>query len=73
MTQIKMTEHEYEFMTGRWKGVKGAAFNAVYDFCCEFGWVMGMSDHDEPIPTQKGLEAIKAYQANENYKRIDVI
>lgn len=73
MTQIKMTDHEYKFMTGKWDGVKGAAFNAVYEFCREFGWVMGMSDHDEPIPTTKGLEAIKAYQANENYKRVDVI
>lgn len=68
-----MTEYEYEFMTGRWKGVKGAAWNAVYEFCRKSGWLMGLSDHDEPIPTQKGADAVKAYQANENYKRIDVI
>ena len=68
-----MTKHEYEFMTGRWQGPKGAAYNQVYEFCKAFGWFMGLSDHGEPIPTAKGTEAIRAYQANENYMRIDVI
>lgn len=68
-----MTKHEYEFMTGRWQGPKGAAYNQDYEFCKEFGWLMGLSDHGEPIPTTKGTAAIRAYQANENYMRIDVI
>lgn len=53
-----MTKHEYEFMTGRWQGPKGAAYNQVYEFCKESGWLMGLSDHGEPIPTAKGTEAI---------------
>ena len=68
-----MTRHEYEFMTGTWEGPKGAAFNQVYEFCRAIGWIMSMSDHDEPIPTKKGTAAIREYQTNENYKRIDVI
>lgn len=62
MKTIIMLPHEYEFMTGTWKGPKGAGWNAVYELCKEFGWIMGMSDHDEPIPTEKGIEAIKEYK-----------
>lgn len=41
-------------------GQKGAAYNAVSEFCQELGY-----GHPGKI-TQKGYEAIKAYQANEN-------
>ena len=68
-----MTRHEYEFLTGNWQGVAGAAYNQVYEFCKEFGWMKGFDGNGKPILTQKGLDAIKAYQANENYMRIDVI
>ena len=66
MKTIIMTPFEYQFMTGRWEGPKGAAWNAVYKFCKEFGWIMGMSDHDEPIPTERGTAAIKAYKEMNN-------
>lgn len=56
-----MNAYEYEFMTGRWKGPRGAAYNTVYEFCKNSGWIMGWSDHDEPIPTQAGSEAIERY------------
>jgi hypothetical protein len=68
-----MAKHEHEFMTGQGQGPKGAAYNQVYEFCKEFGWFMGLSDHGEPILTTKGTEAVRAYQANENNSRIDVI
>lgn len=57
-----MNEYEYEFMTGRWAGPKGAAYNVVYEFCKSRGWIMGWSDHDEPIPSSSGTAAIQAYK-----------
>lgn len=68
-----MTKQEYEFLTGRWEGVEGAAYNQVYSFCRRMGWFVGLSDHDEPIPTQKGVDAMKEYQASDNWKKVDVI
>lgn len=68
-----MTEYEYDFLTGSWTGTKGAAYNQVYEFCKEFGWLKGFYKNGTPQLTNKGMAAIKAYQANENYKRIDVI
>lgn len=65
---MKMNKFEYEFLTGKWEDVKGAAYNATYDFCQEFGWIMGWSDHDEPIPTAKGIAAMEEYK-----KSIDVV
>jgi hypothetical protein len=68
-----MTQHEYEFLTDSWTGLKGAAYNQVYEFCKEFGWLEGFYPDGATRLTQAGMNAIKAYQANENYKRIDVI
>lgn len=70
---MAMTEHEYDFLTNNWQGVKGAAYNQVYEFCKEFGWLKGFYSNGTPELTHKGMDAIKAYQANENYKRIDCI
>ena len=67
-----MTRHEYEFMTGKWSGPQGAAYNQVYAFCKRMKWFMGLSDHGEPIPTEKGLQAILGYKEND-WKKIDVI
>jgi hypothetical protein len=69
---MKMSKFEYDFLTDAWISPRGAAYNQVYEFCQEFGWVSGF-DNRRPVLTQKGLEAVKAYQANENYNRIDVI
>ena len=57
-----MNLYEYEFMTGRWSGPKGAAYNQVYEYCKEQGWIMGWSDHDEPIPTERGTQAMKNFK-----------
>jgi len=67
-----MTEHEYEFLTDSWVGPKGAAYNQVYEFCKEFGWLKGFYNN-KPLLSRKGTEAVKAYQANENYKQIEAI
>lgn len=69
---MMMTEQEYRFLTNQLDWGPGAGRNAVYDFCQEFGWLAGMTLTGDCILTKKGLEAVKAYQA-ENYKRIDVI
>ncbi len=68
-----MTPHEYDFLTGSWTGPKGAAYHQVYEFCKVFGWLKGFYKNGTPELTQKGMAAIKEYQANENYKRVDVI
>ena len=68
-----MNKYEYEFITGQWSGPKGAAYNQVYEFCKEFGWLKSFSVAGEPVPTDKGIQAIKAYQQKQNYLRVDVI
>ena len=69
-----MTSHEYEFLTGSWTGPKGAAYNQVAEFCKEFGWYKGFyANGTTPILTHKGMDAIKAYQASENWKKVDVM
>ena len=53
----KMNRFDYEFLTGTWDGVKGAAYNQTYEFCKEFGWC-----NQAGLPTPKGLEAVKEYE-----------
>lgn len=36
---VQMTQYEYEVLTNTWDGPKGAAYNAAFDFCQEFGWL----------------------------------
>lgn len=57
-----MNEFDYQFMIGKWEGPPGAALWQTYEYCRNKGWFMGLSDHGEPIPTQKGTEAIEAYK-----------
>jgi hypothetical protein len=52
-----MTEHEYRFLTDTWDGVKGAAYNACYEFCRDFGWC-----DTEGRPTSAGHAAIQLYE-----------
>lgn len=68
-----MTKHEYDFCTSNWEGPKGAAYNQVFEFCRSFGWVAGFDQKGRTILTNKGIKAVRAYQAEENYKKIDVI
>ena len=57
-----MTEQEYQFMSGKWEGPRGAAYNAVYGFCRSFRWILGLDREGVPILTQKGMEALKEYE-----------
>lgn len=67
-----MTDQEYRFLTNKWDWGPGAARNAVYEFCKEFGWLAGMTLMGDAILTKHGQEAVKAYEAEQN-NRIDVI
>ena len=59
---IKMNDFEYEFLTGNWEGPKGAAYNAVYEFCTEFRWMDGFNMDGNPSITEKGMKAIEEYK-----------
>lgn len=68
-----MNQHDYDFLTGQWTGPKGAAYNETFEFCRQFGWCVGFDTEGGVVLTKHGVKAIKAFQAEENYKRIDVI
>jgi hypothetical protein len=68
-----INEHEYKFLSQQWDGPIGAAYNQVFEFCRQYGLTVGFDHKGRPILTPKGIAAIKAYQAEDNYKRIDVI
>lgn len=68
-----MTQHEYDFLTGKWEGPKGAAFNQVFEFARSFGWCAGLDTRGTPILTGKGIKAIKAYQVEDSYKKTEAI
>lgn len=57
---IVMTEFEYEFLTRTWVGPKRAAYNAVYEFCKEVGWLK--QKMDDWYVTPLGKEKIKEYE-----------
>ena len=60
MTQtlpFEMTEYDIDFLTDTWKGVKGAAYNTVYEDLKEAGLVTS-----EGKPTPKGYKAIQEYE-----------
>lgn len=52
-----LNKFDYEFLQGIWSGVKGAAYNATYEFCKE----AGRCDAQGNL-TVKGSEAIKKYK-----------
>ena len=58
---MDMNKYEYLFLTGTWEGVKGAAYNATYDFCREFGWCDSSGE-----VTKKGRQALKQYEYLKN-------
>ena len=58
---IKMTSYDYEFLTGTWEGVKGAAYNIVAEDCAEFGWFKGYNYGGTPNITERGHAAIKEF------------
>lgn len=68
-----MTKLEYSFLTSNWQGEKNKTYNQVFAFCRSFGWCAGFDENGRVVLTKKGINALKAYQAEENYKKIDVI
>lgn len=68
-----MNEYEYKFLTGKWEGIKGAAYNEVFEFCRNFGWCVGFDASGRPVLTRQGAARVRAYQTELNYKRVDAI
>lgn len=62
MKETEMNDYEYKFLTGKWEGVKGAAYNQVFEFCRNFGWCAGFDAHGNAILTKHGIKALKDYQ-----------
>lgn len=56
----KLNKFDYEFLTGTWSGVAGAAYNQTYEFCKELGWC-----DQEGKPTPAELKAIQGYEMKE--------
>lgn len=54
---MKLTKYDYEYLTGMWEGVAGAAFNVVAEDCMNAQ--LGYYGH----PTEKGKKAIKEFEA----------
>jgi hypothetical protein len=67
-----MTKHEYQFMMNAWEGPKGAAYNAVYEFCRGFGWMLGFTNDGLVIQSNEGAKAVRQYQ-KEGWKKLDVV
>lgn len=68
-----MNQHEYDFLTSRWSGPKGAAYNSVFEFSRSFGWCAGFDAEGRPVLTNKGISAIKSFQANDSYKKTEAL
>lgn len=66
-----MNGHEYNLIVGR-TGGQIDDDNDAYQSCKSKGWVVGRKDGTFVV-TQKGYEAVKAYQAAGNWKKIDCI
>lgn len=56
-----MTEHEYHFLTARWRP-KGLALDENLAYCRNFGWCAGLSVEGFPVLTKRGIKAIKAFR-----------
>ncbi len=73
-----MNAFEYELLTKQWKGAKGAAYNATFEFCQNRGWAVRRGYHSRPADadfqftvTQKGDEAVRDFIKDR--PRIDVV
>jgi hypothetical protein len=53
---LKLTNFDYEYLTGKWDGPPGAAFNVVAEDCMNAGY--GYYGH----PTEKGQKAIIEFE-----------
>lgn len=59
-SETKLNAFDYEFLTGRWSGPSGAAYNQTYEFCKNSGWC-----NQDGTPTPAGLKAIQEYEMKE--------
>lgn len=51
-----LTELEYEYLSGKWVGVKGAAWNSVSEWCHNHRY--GQFNN----PTPKGIKAMEKFE-----------
>lgn len=67
----RMNGAEYNLLVGRDVGRIETDPN-TYESCKTKGWVVGRKDGTFVV-TQKGFTAVKAYQAADNWKKVDCI
>lgn len=51
-----LTKFEYEYLSGKWVGVRGAAWNVIAEWCHNHGY--GQFDS----PTPRGIKAMEKYE-----------
>ncbi len=73
MTYVRLTKNEYEFLTNTGHGKDRTAVSNALIYCKEHGLFSYITMNGVVYLTPAGKEAVKAYQANDSYKRIDVI
>ncbi len=56
---MKLTQFDYEYLTGTWVGARGAAFNVVSEDCRSVGY------GDYGKPTKTGERAIGQYEEDQ--------
>ena len=61
---LPCNKYEYDLMQNNWKGIKGAGYNAVYEFCSEMGWVYSQlsTNAKEIILTPQGKKVCEEYE-----------
>lgn len=52
----RLTSFDYEYLKGDWRGVGGAAYNYVSEWCLNKGYGL------YGLPTKRGQEAMKQYE-----------
>lgn len=71
---LPLTNFEYAILTDTWSfGVRGAAYNAAYEFCKDCGYLKDSANHRGYKVTSLGVDAIKHYQAQKSFRRGEAI
>lgn len=63
---MAMTSSAYDFLMGRGDAKE-------FDYCRNFGWCVGLDLKGRPVLSKRGVRAIKAYQSEQNYRKIEEI
>lgn len=53
---MKLNDYDYQFLTDTWEGVKGAAYNVVYEDLMNAGYIDRAGN-----TTEKGKQALREY------------